>query len=76
MSDKIYHIRIKKKYAAVIIEFLIKAGAIEVIAQGEPIKLTGRQKGAIDKALAAITADPNCLQRWDDIEKWFKIPCG
>jgi hypothetical protein len=74
MSDSTFHIRIKKAYAAALIEDLIKVHAVEAIEEEEVIELTPRQKEALDKELAAIEANPAYLQRWDNVKSRFKKP--
>ncbi len=69
----ILHIRIKKEYAAALIEDLIKVDAIETVEE-EPIELTSAQKAALDKELRAIKNNPDYLQKWDDIKLRFKKP--
>lgn len=74
MSDATLHIRIKKDYAAALIEDLIKVHAVEAIDEDEGFELTEQQKQALDKELAAIENNPTYLQRWDDIKHRFKKP--
>ena len=74
MSDTTLHIRIKKDYAAALIEDLIKVHAVEAVEEDEPIELTPQQKEALDKELAAIASNPAYLQKWDDIKHRFKKP--
>lgn len=74
MADTTLHIRIKKEYAAALIEDLIKVQAVEAVEEEEIIELTPRQKEALDKELAAIAANPAYSQRWDDVKSRFKKP--
>lgn len=74
MADTTIHIRIKKDYAAALIEDLIKVHAVEAVEEEEVIELTPRQKEALDKELASIAANPAYLQKWDDIKSRFKKP--
>jgi hypothetical protein len=74
MSDNTLHIRIKKEYAAALIEDLIKVHAVEAVVEEDTIELTAQQKEALDKELAAIAADPAYLQKWDDVKHRFKKP--
>lgn len=67
------HIRIKKEYAAALIEDLIKVDAIETV-EGESIELMSAQKAALDKELQAIRDNPDYLQKWDDIKYHFRNP--
>lgn len=68
---EIFHIRIKKDYAASLIEHLIKEDAIEPIEE-KNIELSTEQKKAIDIELAAITSDPDYLLNWADVKHRFK----
>lgn len=72
MSDTTLHIRIKKDYAAALIEDLIKVHAVEAVEEDETIELTAQQKDALDKELAAIAGSSSYLQKWDDIKHRFK----
>ena len=74
MADTTLHIRIKKDYAAALIEDLIKVHAVEAVEEEDILELTPRQKEALDKELAAIAADPTYLQKWDDVKTRFKKP--
>ncbi len=67
---EIFHIRIKKEYAASLIEHLIKEDAIEPLE--ENVELSPEQKKAIDIELAAITSDPDYLLNWADVKHQFK----
>lgn len=74
MPDTTLHIRIKKEYAAALIEDLIKVHAVEAVEEEEAIELTVRQKEALDRELAAISTNPGYLQKWDDVRSRFKKP--
>ena len=74
MADTTLHIRIKKDYAAALIEDLIKVHAVEAVEEDEAIELTAQQKEALDKELVAIASNPAYLQKWDDIKHRFKKP--
>jgi hypothetical protein len=74
MPDTTLHLRIKKDYAAALIEDLIKVDAIEAVDEDESIELTTQQKDALDKELIAIASNPKHLQKWDDIRHRFKKP--
>lgn len=74
MADTTLHIRIKKDYAAALIEDLIKVHAVETVDDDDAIELTAQQKDALDKELVAISNNPNYLQKWDDIRHRFKKP--
>jgi hypothetical protein len=70
MQDS-FHLRIKKEYAAAIIEDLIKSDAVESI-QEPAIELTTAQKLALDKELDAKKNDPSYLKKWNDVRQQFK----
>lgn len=68
MPATIYHIRAIKDYAVSLIELLRKDGAIEDLELKE-FELSDNQKTAIDKELAEIEANPNSLQKWEEIKQ-------
>ena len=70
---EIFHIRIKKEYAASLIEHLINEDAVEEIEE-KNIELTPEQEEAIDIELAAIAANPDYLLKWDDVKHQLKRP--
>lgn len=72
MTDTV-HLRIKKEYAAALIEDLIKVDAVESVEE-DTIELTPAQKAALDKELQAIKDNPNYLLKWDDIKHRYKKP--
>ena len=74
MPDTTLHIRIKKDYAAALIEDLIKVDAVEAVDDDEAVEFTAQQKEALDKELSAIANNPKYLQKWDDIRHRFKKP--
>ena len=65
------HIRIKKEYAAELLNDLVKAEAVELV-EPDIIDLTPAQQAALDKELQAIHADPSYLLKWKDVEHQFK----
>jgi hypothetical protein len=67
MPDTI-HIRIKKGYAAELIEDLIKANAVEAV-EDDIVELTAAQKAALDKELVSIEQNPDYLLKWDDVKQ-------
>jgi len=73
MPDTTLHLRIKKEYAAALIEDLIKVNAVEAIEE-EAVELTTQQKEALDKELVTIAANPAYLQKWEDVRHCFKKP--
>ena len=74
MPDTTLHLRIKKEYAAALIEDLIKVHAVEAVEEEEAIELTAQQKEPLDKELVAIATNPAYLQKWDDVRHRFKKP--
>jgi hypothetical protein len=74
MSENTFHIRIKKEYAAALIEDLIKVHAVESIPEEDTVELTAQQKAALDKELANISTNPDYLVKWNDIKHRFKKP--
>jgi hypothetical protein len=74
MPDTTLHLRIKKEYAAALIEDLIKVNAVEAVEEDEAVELTAQQKEALDKELTAIATNPAYLQKWDDVKHRFKKP--
>lgn len=74
MPDTTLHLRIKKEYAAALIEDLIKVHAVEAVGEEEAVELTAQQKEALDKELVAISANPAYLQKWEDVRRRFKKP--
>lgn len=70
MSDTL-HLRIKKSYAAALIEDLIKLDAMETV-QDDNIELTLAQKKALDKELETVKNNPDYLKKWDDVKPRFK----
>lgn len=69
MSDRL-HLRIKKEYAAAMIEQLQKEEAIEIIEEDIP----EWQKEAVRKTLAKAQQNPELLQSWDIIKQKYKRP--
>ena len=67
------HLRIKKQYAAALIEDLIKVDAVESVEE-DAIELTPAQKAVLDKELDAIKNNPDYLLKWDDIKHRYKKP--
>jgi hypothetical protein len=73
MPDSILHLRIKKEYAAELIDDLIKVEAVENIGE-DNIVLTPQQQQALDHELVTIAANPTHLQKWNDVKSRFKKP--
>ena len=70
MTDTFY-LRIKKDYAAAVIEDLIKMNAVEAVEENN-IELTPAQKTALDKELEAVKNNPDYLAKWNDVRHRFK----
>ncbi len=69
MSEE-YHIRVKKEYAASLIEHLCKEEAIELIDSDSP-DIPEWQKEAVRKTLLQINENPAVLQPWDTVKKKY-----
>jgi hypothetical protein len=70
MPDTI-HLRIKKGYAAELINDLIKADAVEAV-EDDTLELTAGQKAALDKELEAIQQNPGYLLQWNEAKQKLK----
>jgi len=70
MSDTL-HLRIKKEYAAALIEQLKNDDAIEIIAESTP-DIPEWQKKAVRETLARVQQNPELLQPWDIIKQKYK----
>jgi hypothetical protein len=66
-----YHVRIKKEYAAALIEHLKKEDAIEIIEE-DLSDIPEWQKEAVRKTLAGVRQNPELLQSWDAIKQKYK----
>jgi hypothetical protein len=66
-----FRLRIKKEYAAALIEDLIKLDAVETV-QDDFIELTPVQKAALDKEMEAIKNNPGYMLKWNDVKQQFK----
>jgi hypothetical protein len=65
-----YHIRVKKEYAASLIEHLRKEDAIELIDSDES-DVPEWQKEAVRKTVQQIQNDPSVLQPWETVKKKY-----
>ena len=72
--NEVYHIKIKKEYAAALIDDLIKIDAVEDM-EASNTELPQWQKDALDKELQAITDNPDYTIPWDNVKNHF-IPCS
>lgn len=68
-----YHIRVKKDYAASLIEKLKADNAIELIEQNDP-DIPEWQKEAVCKTLGQINENPGLLQPWDIVRQKYLRP--
>jgi len=71
MPDTFY-LRVKKDYAAAVIEDLIKMDAVESINEND-IELTAAQKAALDKELESLSNN-DYMKKWDDVKSRFNKP--
>ena len=69
--DEVYHIKIKKEYAAALIDDLIKMDAVED-PEKQHDELPQWQKKALDKELQAIADNPDYTIPWDTLKDRFK----
>ena len=69
MSEE-YHIRVKKEYAASLIEYLRKEDAIELI-DSDDADIPEWQKEAVRKTLQQIQENPSVLQPWDLVKQKY-----
>jgi hypothetical protein len=74
MPETTLHLRIKKEYAAQLIEDLIKVHAVEAVEENDAVELTTQQMEALDRELVAIANNPSYLRKWDDVKHRFKKP--
>lgn len=74
MPEMYYHIKIKKEYAAALIDDLIKIDAVENMESAQQTELPQWQKDALDKELQAIADNPTYLIPWDSVKNSFKQP--
>ena len=70
---EVYHIKIKKEYAAALIDDLIKIDAVEDI-EPQLTELPQWQRDALDKELQAIADNPDSTIPWDSVKNRFKQP--
>lgn len=70
---EVYHIKIKKEYAASLIDDLIKMDAVEAI-ESQHSELPQWQKDALNKELQAIADNSDVTIPWDSVKDRFKQP--
>lgn len=73
MPDTTLHIRIKKDYAASLIEHLQKEQAIEIMEE-EATDIADWQKEAVRKTLQEVRQHPEQLQPWDIVKQKYQRP--
>lgn len=71
--EEIVHLRIKKEYAAALIEDLIQAKALEPVTEND-IDIPEWQKEAVRQTLRQVQAHPEQLQSWEVIKQKYKRP--
>jgi len=69
--SEVYHLKIKKEYAAALIEDLIKTEAVENIAS-ENMATPQWHQAALDKELQQIAESKNHVINWDSARNKFK----
>jgi len=67
--EEIVHLRIKKEYAAELIEDLIRAKALELVSDTH---IPEWQKEAVRQTLRQVQEHPEQLQSWDLIKQKYK----
>ena len=69
-----YHLRIKKEYAASLIEDLQKADAVEFLAgQEEETDISASQMEEVKRRIEYYDKNPNELVSWDEVRKRLKF---
>lgn len=71
--EEIVHLRIKKEYAAELIEDLIQAKALEPVTENET-DIPEWQKEAVRQTLRQVQEHPEQLQSWEVIKQKYKRP--
>jgi hypothetical protein len=71
--EVIVHLRIKKEYAAELIEDLIRAKALEPVSDTDT-DIPEWQKEAVRQTLRQVQEHPEKLQAWDLIKQKYKKP--
>jgi hypothetical protein len=71
--EEIVHLRIKKEYAAELIEDLIRAKALEPVSDTDT-DIPEWQKEAVRQTLRKVQEHPEQLQAWDLIKQKYKKP--
>ena len=68
---EIYHIKIKKEYAAALIDDLIKIDAVKNI-ESDNTEIPQWQKDALDEALKLLEDNPGQTVAWHSVKRRFK----
>jgi hypothetical protein len=71
--EEIVHLRIKKQYAAALIEDLIRAKALEPVTDNDT-DIPEWQKEAVRQTLMRAQQHPEQLQSWDLIKQKYQRP--
>jgi hypothetical protein len=71
--EDIVHLRIKKEYAAELIEDLIRAQALEPVGENDT-DIPEWQKEAVRQTLRQVQEHPEQLQSWEVIKQKYKRP--
>ncbi|MBC6491542.1 addiction module protein [Flavihumibacter stibioxidans] len=71
MSNTTYHIRIKKEYAAAILEDLQKLDAVELLP-GEELPIPEWQKKEVRKRIKELQKHPERVVSWESASKKIK----
>ncbi len=71
--EEIVHLRIKKEYAAELIEDLIRAKALEPVGENDT-EIPEWQKEAVRQTLSQVQEHPEELQSWEVIKQKYKRP--
>ncbi len=68
-----YHVRIKKEYAAALIEDLEKVDAVELLVDEENIEIPQSQIDEMKKRIDYYDKNPHELISWDEVRKRLKF---
>ena len=71
--EEIVHLRIKKEYAAELIEDLIRAEALEPVTENDT-DIPEWEKEAVRQTLRQVQEHPEQLQAWYLIKQKYKKP--
>ncbi|MCA0398017.1 MAG: hypothetical protein LCH51_11490 [Bacteroidetes bacterium] len=71
--EEVVHLRIKKEYAAELIEDLIRAQALEPVEDSDT-DIPEWQKEAVRNTLRQVEQHPEQLQSWEVIKQKYQRP--